>query len=116
MKRLAFLRPRRQLTPRGLVIAALLLTSTTATAQIRTILVSPVPGDPVASGTALRNALAGIPSPSATNRWLVKIEPGTYDVGGGTSLAMRPYVDVEGSGIEATTIRGVISTPNFPPL
>lgn len=84
---------------------ALLLGANTVAAQIRTVIVSPVPGDPVASGTALRNALAGISSPSATNRWLLKIEPGTYDVGG-TSLVMRPYVDVEGSGIEATTIKG----------
>lgn len=83
----------------------LLLGAETVGAQIRTVLVSPVPGDPVASGTALRNALAGISSPSATNRWLLKIEPGIYDVGG-TSLVMRPYVDVEGSGIDATTIRG----------
>jgi hypothetical protein len=84
-------------------VLLLLLGADTAGAQIRTVLVSPVPGDPVASGTALRNALAGISSPSATNRWLLKIEPGTYDIAG-TSLAMRAYVDVEGSGIEATTI------------
>lgn len=83
----------------------LLLGVNTAEAQIRTVIVSPVPGDPVASGTALRNTMAGISSPSATNRWLLKIEPGTYDVGG-TSLAMRPYVDIEGSGIESTVIRG----------
>jgi hypothetical protein len=84
---------------------ALLLGANTVAAQIRTVIVSPVPGDPVASGTALRKELAGISSPSATNRWLLKIEPGTYDVGG-TSLVMRPYVDVEGSGIDATTIKG----------
>lgn len=83
----------------------LLLGVNTAEAQIRTVLVSPVPGDPVASGTALRNALAGVSSPSATNRWLLKIEPGIYDVGA-TSLVMRPYVDIEGSGIESTVIRG----------
>jgi hypothetical protein len=78
-----------------------------APAQIRTILVSPVPGDPVASGTGLRNALAGISSPSSTNRWLVKIEPGIYDVAA-TSLLMRSWVDVEGSGIGTTTIRGTV--------
>jgi hypothetical protein len=103
------LRKRSRLIPvwlHSLVFASmLLLGAETAGAQIRTVIVSPVPGDPVASGTALRNALAGISSPSATNRWLLKIEPGTYDVGG-TPLEMRPYVDIEGSGIEATTIRG----------
>ena len=72
---------------------------------IRTVLVSPVPGNPVASGTDLRNALAGISSPSATNRWLLKIEPGIYDVGT-VSLQMRPWIDIEGSGIGVTAIRG----------
>lgn len=78
-----------------------------AVAQVRTVLVSPVPGNPVASGTALRNALAGISSPSSTNRWLVKIEPGAYDIGT-VSLPMRSWVDVEGSGIDATTILGTV--------
>jgi len=63
-----------------------------------------VPGDPIASGTALKNALAGISSPSSTNRWLLKIEPGIYQMTG-NSLLMRPWVDIEGSGIEQTTIR-----------
>src|SRR5262245_12834063 len=84
---------------------ALLLGVETAQAQIRTVLVSPVPGDPAASGTALLNALAGISSPSSTNRWLLKIEPGIYDVGT-TPLQMRSWVDIEGSGIGVTTIRG----------
>jgi hypothetical protein len=89
--------------------AALLLVTfaESATAQIRTVLVSPVPGNPVASGTALRNALAAISSPSATNPWLVKIEPGIFDVGT-TSLQMRSWVDIAGSGIGVTTIRGSV--------
>lgn len=86
----------------------LLLGAETAVAQIRTVLVSPVPGDPVASGTTLRNALSGISAPSATNRWLLKIEPGIYDIGA-TSLTMRPWVDIEGSGIGTTTIRGSVN-------
>jgi hypothetical protein len=82
----------------------------TASAQIRTVLVSPVPGDPVGSGTALRNALAGsISSPSSTNRWLLKVEPGIYDIGT-TSLPMRSWVDIEGSGIGVTTIRGSVDS------
>lgn len=89
--------------------AALLLMTfaESASAQIRTVLVSPVPGNPVASGTALRNALAAISSPSGTNPWLVKIEPGIYDIGT-TSLPMRSWVDIEGSGIGVTTIRGSV--------
>lgn len=89
---------------------SLLFGAETARAQIRTVLVSPVPGNPVASGTALQAALAGIASPSATNRWLLKIEPGIYDVGS-TSLQMRSWVDIEGSGIGVTTIRGSVADP-----
>jgi len=89
-------------------ILVVLILAGSAAAQIRTVLVSPVPGDPVASGTALRNALAGISSPSSTNRWLVKIEPGTFDIGA-TALPMRAWVDIEGSGIGATTIRGNVN-------
>jgi hypothetical protein len=79
--------------------------ATLAEAQIRTVLVSPTPGNPVASGTTLRNALAAIPSASSADRWLVKIEPGIYDVGA-IPLPMRPWVDVEGSGIASTVVRG----------
>jgi hypothetical protein len=70
----------------------------------RTVLVSPV-GTSTENGTALLAALAGIATASATNPWLLKIEPGIYDLGA-LSLALKPYVDVEGSGERATTIRG----------
>jgi hypothetical protein len=71
-----------------------------------TAVVSPVPGDPAASGQALRKTLNNLnPSPSASFRWLVKIEPGTYDLGG-NPLSMRQFVDIEGGGIAATTLRG----------
>lgn len=86
------------------VFTCILFSSSVAPAQIRTVLVSPVPGDPIASGTNLRNALANIPSPSSTNRWLLKIEPGIYQLQG-TALQMRPWVDIEGSGIGVTTIQ-----------
>jgi hypothetical protein len=85
------------------VFGCVLFGSSVASAQIRTVLVSPVPGDPIASGTALLNKLAGISSPSSTNRWLLKIEPGIYEVQP-HSLAMRPWVDIEGSGMGLTTI------------
>lgn len=73
---------------------------------LRTVVVSPVAGDPVASGDALLAALDGIPSPSASDPWLLKIEPGIYDVGTQT-LQMRPFVDIEGSGPQVTTIQGL---------
>ena len=84
-------------------VLVLLLGADTAGAQIRTVIVSPVPGNPVASGTALRNALGRNFLSVRNEPVAAKIEPGTYDIAG-TSLAMRAYVDVEGSGIEATTI------------
>jgi hypothetical protein len=69
---------------------------------VRTIVVGPV-GTSTANGTALRNALANIASPSSSNPWLLKVEPGIYDLGA-TPLSMREYVDIEGSGQFITTI------------
>jgi hypothetical protein len=77
--------------------------------DIQTVHVHPVPGDGPASGTRLINALAGITDASATKRYVVKVEPGIYDVGA-TMLVMKPYVDIEGSGQEATVIQGVGTT------
>lgn len=96
------------------VFACILFSFSIASAQIRTILVSPVPGDPIASGTALRNALANISSPSSTNRWLLKIEPGIYQLQG-DALVMRPWVDIEGSGIDQTLVR-MISSSGIPTI
>ncbi len=73
-------------------------------AYVRTVLVSPV-GTAVQNGAALLAALAGITGEGAANRYLLKIEPGVYDVGT-TALTMRPYVDIEGSGELTTKIVG----------
>ncbi|MEM9599346.1 MAG: hypothetical protein AAGD06_34080 [Acidobacteriota bacterium] len=70
----------------------------------RTVIVSPVPGDPVASGTALLASVAAL-SPSGTDRWLLKLEPGTYDIGT-QPLQMKRRLDIEGSGQGVTTILG----------
>lgn len=56
-----------------------------------------------------QDALNSIPTtggdaPSATNRYLVKLGPGTFDLGAGL-LDMRSHVSVIGSGVEATTLR-----------
>jgi|GEM_PF-3278090 len=72
-------------------------------AYVRTIVVSPVVGDTIASGTALVNALNGISGNSATNPYLLKIEPGVYDIGA-SGLTMKTNVDIEGSGENATFI------------
>jgi hypothetical protein len=72
-------------------------------AYVRTVVVSPR-ATPAASGTALKNAVAGITGASATNRFLLRIEPGVYDLGS-SKLQMQSFVDIEGSGIGATVIR-----------
>lgn len=71
---------------------------------VQTVWVHPVPGDPAASGTALLNALAGITG-SASQHYVLKLEPGIYDVGTAT-LTMKPFVDIAGSGEQATVIQG----------
>ena len=75
---------------------------------VRTILVSPM-GTATQNGTALLNALAGITTASSTNPFLLKIEPGIYDIGT-SSLQLKSYVDVEGSGEDITGITGHIDS------
>src|SRR5262249_12086035 len=69
--------------------------------------VVPVVADPVQNGANLHAAAAGIAaqSPSASNGFLLKLEPGIYDIGS-TPLQMYPYVEIEGSGEGITTITG----------
>jgi hypothetical protein len=72
----------------------------------RIVVVSPIPGGTnQQNGTALLSALQGITNagPTHTNPYLLKIEPGMYDLNGAT-LSMQPYVDIEGSGEDVTTI------------
>lgn len=73
-----------------------------------TLIVSPDP-DPVQAGRVLRQVVAGITDPSATNAYLVKVEPGLYDLET-DSLFMRPFVDVEGSGQGITTITSALGS------
>ena len=70
-------------------------------------------GSDTESGTALLNALAGITGESKNNRYLIVIEPGTYDIGG-ASLQIKEYVDIAGYGEDLTTITGNISTGDNP--
>jgi hypothetical protein len=70
----------------------------------RTVLVSPL-GTPAQNGTALLAALSGITDASADKPALLKIEPGIYDLGSST-LQMKPYVDIEGSGEGVTKLLG----------
>jgi hypothetical protein len=70
----------------------------------RTLIVSPVV-TATTNGTALLAAMTLISNsnPSASNPWLLKLEPGNYDLGSG-SLTLLPYVDLEGSGEDTTFI------------
>lgn len=70
----------------------------------RTIIVSPV-GTVVANGTELLDAMASITDASSTKPYLLKIEPGVYDLGT-NELGMKEWVDVEGSGEGVTMITG----------
>jgi len=75
---------------------------------LKTILVSPGPTN-VASGTNLQNAMT-----AATLGTLIKVEPGTYDLGT-TPLTMKQGVDLEGSGERLTTITSQVGSTNYQP-
>jgi hypothetical protein len=72
------------------------------------VVITPNPGNPTANGTALLNNLADITG-GVNNPYLIKLGPGIYDIGT-SSLQMKQYVDVEGSGENTTTITGNIDS------
>jgi hypothetical protein len=69
---------------------------------VRTVVVGPV-GTPTANGAALLAASAAITTAGPDNPWLLKIEPGIYDLGS-TGLVMQSWIDIEGSGISRTKL------------
>lgn len=71
---------------------------------VRVVLVSPVPGDPVASGQALLDAMASINGASESNPYLIIIEPGVFDFGS-QFLNVKSGVHVQGSGEHATVVK-----------
>ena len=77
---------------------------------VRTLVVSPL-ASPAGSGNALLAAIASITTAGPANPFLIKVEPGVYDVGS-TSFVMKPNVDVEGSGEGVTRITGVGNASN----
>lgn len=90
-------------------------TSLSLVSLSRTIIVSPN-GTPLQNGTALLTARDVISNsnPSADNPWLLKLEPGNYDLGN-QALNMLPFVDMEGSGEGTTIISSTIGSNTFPP-
>lgn len=98
------------LRPTLLAIAVVTLAvPAAATAQPRTEVVTAVGGNPLASGERLLDRLARLGSPGPDNRWLLRLEPGLYDLGS-RSLVLRPFVDVEGSGRGVTTVHSAAET------
>jgi len=69
-----------------------------------TKVVSPVPGDAAASGQRLLAAMAGISDAGPDKPYMVKLEPGVYDVG--AVLTLKQFVALEGSGQGVTRIIG----------
>jgi hypothetical protein len=75
-----------------------------------TIAVNAVPGDALASGKALRDAVAGITGASSTNKYLIRLSAGEFDItyqpdlGPYYALILKDHVDVEGTGPKTTTL------------
>ncbi|MEM7196011.1 MAG: hypothetical protein AAF402_13760 [Pseudomonadota bacterium] len=88
-----------------LFTATLFFFSSIAAAQ-NVITVSATGGDFSDPADALDAIGTTLPSASAANRYLVRILPGRYQVN--RPVDMQPYVDLEGSGIHTTLIRGTI--------
>jgi hypothetical protein len=70
--------------------------------------------NPTASGQALRDGIASIPTsgadtPSADNPWLVKVGPGVFDTGTST-FQLKDYVSLEGSGQHSTILASASTT------
>jgi hypothetical protein len=63
----------------------------------RIVTVSPVGGD----FSTVQGALDSITDAAEDNRYLVKVGPGVYF----EQVTMKPYVDIEGSGQDVTTVR-----------
>jgi hypothetical protein len=72
----------------------------------RTIVVRPVLGDPAASGALLRSAYAAVADASADFPVVIRMDPGTYDIGVEPLELGKPHVHLEGSGRDATVLRG----------
>ena len=89
--------------------AALTFSALAAVAGADTVEVGPVPGSPVLSGLRLLMRHAAITDASAAKPYLLKLEAGVYDLRDRT-LAMKPFVDIEGSGEGVTIVRSTVES------
>ncbi|MFZ4859944.1 MAG: beta strand repeat-containing protein [Desulfuromonadaceae bacterium] len=80
----------------------------------RTAVVATSGGDYTNPVTAMGNRAVWCDAPTAANPCLLKIMPGTYDLGD-VSLVMQPYVDIEGSGEKTTIITSAVGSDELPP-
>jgi hypothetical protein len=69
-------------------------------------------GSPIANGNALFATLASISDASPSQPYLVKLEPGIYDLGS-QPLMMKTGVSIEGSGEEITTLTSAVGSGDF---
>ena len=67
---------------------------------------------PKLSGAGLLDALGEITNASIDNPYVLKLDAGIYDLGVQT-LRMKPFVDIEGSGQEYTSITSKAPYQNF---
>jgi hypothetical protein len=74
----------------------------------RTVVISPG-ASATGNGTALLTVLTAITTASSSDPWLIKLEPGVFDLGTDT-LTMKSFVDIEGSGPGMTAIRSAPAT------
>ena len=81
-----------------------LTSGVTALQPASTVVVHPTLGNAAASGPALLAAMATITGPSSTRPFALVLEPGIYDLGS-SSLTMKSYVDLVGSGFNTTVIK-----------
>ena len=78
----------------------------------RTVIV-PSGGTASANGANLLTALSGITTASASNPWLLKLDPGVYDLGT-NQLVPKSFVDVEGAGRGTTFITSAVQGNGAP--
>ena len=92
-----------KITPQSIQFPDNSTQTSSAHAFTNTVFVSPGTTESE-GGTALLNALDGITDAASYNRYLLKLEPGNYQLGT-NSLVMKRYVDIEGSGMASTVIK-----------
>lgn len=93
----------------ALLIIVSLVAGAVSISEARTIVVKAHRGDPTRNCDRLLDELEKINNTSADNPALIKLRPGIYDCEG-TSVIMKPFVDIEGSGQKTTLIRGSVNS------